>query len=609
MAKQSGSEQPGYLCDFAELDWDDGTPRSGTYGDIYWNKGSPIAEKKHVFVSPFERHIGELPSHSQVTIGELGFGFGINCLLTADLWQKMPKDRMLNYVSIEKHPIKPGALAKCIGEYNFAFADELNAQYPPPYRGQHVIWLAQNIRLLLVFDDVNPALANLDAQVDFWYLDGFAPSKNEEMWQGDLFRKLYSRSRAGTRITSYSVAGSVRRGLDQAGFQILKVPGFGQKKEMLTATRPGTWSARTHGTQSVAIIGAGIAGQYCAEALERRNIESQLIDRGLPGPSHIPQLSVLPQLAATAETKYRLSLNASQYMRHSAAFHPSGLLWRGKDEQECERLKAISAHFPDDLIEAISEFDFQYHQAGWLNFHELCTTLSIKTTDAHVDRIVYSGQWQCLGRQAAHTDEKESLVATADHLIIATGYSTTLLPPQLTVSGIRGQAMSVATQGIDQIINSSVTIFPTAPLSEHLPEQQGRSVISGTYARTDDLTFNPDDAAHLLAEARKHIKIDDSTAEHYMGIRAIARDRLPVIGPAPDWHALEQVNRLSAVTSLQPGLHFCSAFGSRGATHARLCAEHVVSKLLGEPAALGLAEQHLLSPARFMVRDQTRGLS
>nr|MCS5582006.1 hypothetical protein [Pseudomonadales bacterium] len=92
--------------------------------------------------------------------------------------------------------------------------------------------------------------------------------------------------------------------------------------------------------------------------------------------------------------------------------------------------------------------------------------------------------------------------------------------------------------------------------------------------------------------------------EPWQGIRAAARDRFPIFGQAPDWQKLHEFNRLSAVNEFQNGLYYCTAFGSRGATHARLAAEHLVSKILREPAALGLKEQRLMSPARFAIRNR-----
>lgn len=562
-----------YFVDTADIDWEQGSPVSRKYGDIYWHRGSPLEEKTQVFVEPLLALAGEAVAQSQVTVCELGFGFGLNCLLTAKAWQTMPDSCQLNLVSIEKHPVDQQELARFLGSLDFPHSDALLKGYPPPYRGQHVIWLAPNIRLLLIFEDVERALGNLDARVDCWYLDGFAPARNDAMWEPALYRKMFARSKPGTRVATYSAAGAVRRGLERAGFETGKRQGFGHKKEMLFATRPGTWEPDAHGRESISIIGAGMAGLFCFEALKKRQITCNLYDSGQAGPSSIPQLSVLPQLARAAETRYRFSLAASQFMQDAPGFHPSGLYWIGRTEEETQRLQEIATDFPDDLIEVRDDGAY-YHQAGWLAFQEL---------KDHLQPGIHQ------------TQIKDVTQVSADHVILATGFNRSLLPEQLQVRAIRGQAIEVGTSDIHHVINSLATIFPTV---------NGRSVISGTYENIDSDIVRDEETQSLLATARQYADINAAEVTPWAGVRAVSRDRLPVVGPAPDWQAAEQVNRVSALDRFQPGLHYCTAFASRGATHARLCAEHIVSKILGEPAALGLDEQQLLSPARFVVRDR-----
>ncbi|MBO6702671.1 MAG: tRNA (5-methylaminomethyl-2-thiouridine)(34)-methyltransferase MnmD [Pseudomonadales bacterium] len=562
-----------YLVDTAQIEWQEENPVSKVYGDIYWHRGSPLDEKAQVFLEPLLTLVQQPPERSQVTVCELGFGFGMNCLLTAQAWQQRPSSCQLNFVSIEKHPVDKVALEKFLKGLKFPHTERLLAGYPPPYRGQHIVWLAPNIRLLLIFEEVETALGNLDAEVDCWYLDGFAPAKNEAMWQAPLFRKMFARSRPGAQVATYSAAGNVRRGLERSGFETAKRPGFGQKREMLTAAKPGAWSPKAHGRESVSIIGAGIAGLFCYEALSRRGLSAELYDSGKAGPSAIPQLTVLPQLARAAETRYRFSVAASQYMRDAAGYHESGLHWIGRTEEETVRLKEISELFPDNLIEARSDGAF-YRNAGWLSFSELRDELSPAIIQRHIDRL----------------DDLSS-----DQVILATGFNRSLLPAQLQVRAIRGQAIEVRTSGIQHVVNSQATIFPTV---------NGKSVISGTYENIDSDVVREEETKELINTARKYVELDDSIVTPWTGIRAVSRDRLPVIGQAPDWQAAKEVNRVSAIREFQPGLHYCTAFASRGATHARLCAEHVVSKLLGEPAALGLEEQQLLSPARFVIRDR-----
>ena len=577
-----------YFLDPAELAWHDETPFSDTYQDIYWSghDGSPLNEKQTVFVEPVRTLARQCKPGSQITVCELGFGFGINCLLTADMWRDLPQDCYLNFISIEKHPVKKHDLATLLSKFEFSSSERLLEQYPPYYRGQHVIWLSDNVRLLLIFDDVDDALGNLDARVDMWFLDGFAPSKNEAMWQPALYQKMFSRSHPGAVVTTYSAAGEVRRGLGHAGFTTRKVDGFGRKKEMLNAKRPGIWQPTESLRNSITIIGAGLAGIFCAEALTRRGIEFQIIDGGDPGPSSIPQLAVMPQLALASEPRYRFSFAACHYMQSAPGYYKTGVHRWGQDTDEIKRLQQIAAQFPDEIIEFLNN-RMVMHEAGWLAFEETKRSIISQFTRAQIGSIRYDEQWQCL--------EGDNVISSSDHLILATGFNRKLLPDELEVRAIGGHAVSVKTSNLSQVINNDVTVFPT---------YEGRSIISGTYEREADPCINWSSINQLIQSGAKLVEFDGSSAEPWQGIRAAARDRFPIVGEAPDWQKLNEFNRLSAISEFQNGLHYCTAFGSRGATHARLAAEHLVSKILKEPAALGLREQRLMSPARFAIRNR-----
>ncbi len=577
-----------YLLEHADIRWADNAPVSNTYDDIYWQQGAAIEEKQNVFISPLNEMVGNLAGHTQFTVCELGFGFGINCLLAAEAWLSQPAEAQLNFVSIERHPQNRATLEKYLRQHNFTHTKALLAHYPHPYRGQHVIWLAPNVRLLLILNDVERALANLSADADIWFLDGFAPAKNADMWREAIFRKMFARSRPGARVATYTAAGDVRRGLGRSGFQVTLAPGFGRKQEMLAAVRPGDWQPAPHSSETVTILGGGIAGLYCAEALTRRGVNHRIIDSGIGGASSIPQLASFPQLAVAPEARYRFSLLASRFMQDSPGYHPTGLIWRGRNPNERERLKQIAADFPDELIREQADGDIHFTEAGWLGVDELRAAIHTPCISKRVTDILYKdGVWQCkAGRET---------LASANHLVLATGFSRALLDKRLQVRAVRGQAVSVETQQIHAVINDQVTIFPTSG---------GRSIISGTYARTDGSTVNPNETADLLKQARKLIEFDEQTAIPHVGIRAVSRDRLPIIGQVPGWDSLDGVNRVSGVTAFQPGLHLCTAFGSRGATHARLCAEDLVSRLLMEPAALDLEHRLILSPARFVIRDR-----
>ena len=135
---------------------------------------------------------------------------------------------------------------------------------------------------------------------------------------------------------------------------------------------------------------------------------------------------------------------------------------------------------------------------------------------------------------------------------------------------------------------------------------KGKSVVSGTYENSSALQISSEDTKLLQEKAETILGRSLQIGEEWVGLRASSRDRMPIVGQAPRWAALSKTQRVRDIKFFEPGLHYCLAFGSRGATHARLYSEHLVGKILGEPCALGKIEQTILSPARFCIRNQIR---
>ena len=312
-----------YVLEPAEIVWNDQSPYSREYRDIYGQENYVIREKLNVFVKRFAEFVKDIPRNSQVTVCELGLGFGISLLLTAEFWKSLPKSSRLNFVSIEKHPVSKADLKKMLQFLETSNKDQFISNYPMPFKGQHVIWIQENVRVLIVLDDVVSALSNLDANVDFWFLDGFSPAKNERMWDNQVFKKIRMLSRPGARALTYSSAGKVKLNLEDNGFKTKKERGFGKKKEMLTGYLDEKWLPAKLIDKDFTIIGSGLAGLFCAEALRKRNIQPTIIDMGAAGPSFIPQLSVFPLLAKRAEPQYLMSIAASEYMADAPGFFRS----------------------------------------------------------------------------------------------------------------------------------------------------------------------------------------------------------------------------------------------------------------------------------------------
>lgn len=237
----------------ASLTWNEqGTPVSREFGDVYFSNENGLEETRYVFLSGndlparFCRH-----SRPQFVVAETGFGTGLNFLA---LWQCFRQFRQrqpdavvksLRFISFEKFPL---LLDDLIAAHRFwpeltELASLLQAQWPPATPGRHRLSFDNDsLTLDLWFADVNQALPQLrgdsGAAIDCWFLDGFAPAKNSDMWNDALFEQMANLTNPGGTFATFTAAGFVRRGLQQAGFEVKKIKGFGSKREMLTGTKP-----------------------------------------------------------------------------------------------------------------------------------------------------------------------------------------------------------------------------------------------------------------------------------------------------------------------------------------------------------------------------------
>ncbi len=221
-----------------------GAPRSEQFDDVYFSAEDGLAETRHVFLAG-----NGLPEAWQgredFTICELGFGTGLNFLASWKLFEEtaQPAQR-LHFISIEKYPLSGEQIDDALIHWD---NPKNTVDTITPHRialckiyqeGGGVFNLAERVRLTLVIGDVNEALPQLDAHVDCWFLDGFKPSSNPEMWSNIVFENMARLSKSRASFATFTAAGFVRRGLQEAGFDVRKVPGFGRKRDMLVGFKP-----------------------------------------------------------------------------------------------------------------------------------------------------------------------------------------------------------------------------------------------------------------------------------------------------------------------------------------------------------------------------------
>jgi tRNA 5-methylaminomethyl-2-thiouridine biosynthesis bifunctional protein len=647
----------------ARLGWaEDGSPRSLDFDDVYYSSGGP-AESHHVFLQGNGLPGGWLQRDVPFTIIETGFGTGLNFLTTWDTWRRCGNDApRLHYVSIEAFPLRREDLQRALSAWPelAPLSDELAGDYPPPLPGQHrLLFDRGRVCLDLYIDDVHGALATMaeDSKLvaDAWYLDGFAPARNPEMWTDTLFTAMAGLSRRGTRLATFTSAGHVRRGLQAAGFTVTKVAGHGSKREMLQGSfeavppprraRSTPWHiATTPDTtaRSALVLGAGLAGATSAAALARRGWNVQVLEcAGVAGAasgnsqgvlytriSHRP--SELNSFALASYTfalrLYRRLLDSGQ-LRVGVDGELCGALHLGSEPEPLLRETLASLPELAQWVEAPRAAELSglagcpaglyYPDAGWMSPPAVCRAL--------LDHPLISLSEQC-GEVALHRDGDawtatgvEGELARAAVAVIACGTASTGVAglDWLPLRPIRGQVTELPT--CDSLSALRTVICHEGYIA---PARDGQHCIGATFDLGDEeADTRPDDHLRNLAQLREALPVlaaalPDTADTGRVGFRCASPDYLPLAGPVADrpafiedYAALRRNARrtIERTGSYQPGLFVSSGHGSRGLTSTPLAAELLASQVCGEPTPLPATLCRALSPSRFLIRDLARG--
>ncbi len=218
----------------SKLEWRDGDfPVSIQFDDPYYSITDGRAETDHVFINGNDL-IQRWPELQNCTIAELGFGTGLNFLETVKQWQALNLSiAKLNFISFEQYPITKEEMRKALSHW--PELESLSKKLSETWNPEKTIEseFSENIHLTIHIGDANIILPNLNFKADAWYLDGFSPAKNPELWSEALMLEVGKHTCLQGTFATYTAAGFVKRGLQAAGFEVKKVKGFGRKREML----------------------------------------------------------------------------------------------------------------------------------------------------------------------------------------------------------------------------------------------------------------------------------------------------------------------------------------------------------------------------------------
>jgi tRNA 5-methylaminomethyl-2-thiouridine biosynthesis bifunctional protein len=273
----------------AEVDFSDPlSPRSPRFDDRYHAACGAFEQAQHVFLGGSGLP-GRWQGRDDFTVLETGFGLGNNFLATCAAWRADPqRSRRLRFISIEKHPLRLADLRRALaGTSEPALAAALCDAWPPLTPDLHLLSFDDGrVELLLALGDATERLREIVAAVDAFFLDGFTPARNPQMWGPGIFKALSRLAAPGATAATWSAARPVREGLQQAGFAWRRADGIGGKFDITLAMFAPRVQARkpvarvgSPAVRRVAIVGAGLAGAACAQALAHEGLQCTVFDR------------------------------------------------------------------------------------------------------------------------------------------------------------------------------------------------------------------------------------------------------------------------------------------------------------------------------------------
>ncbi len=215
------------------LDWRDDIPVSTRFDDPYYSLENGLEETRHVFLSG-----NGLPERFRdgFHIAELGFGTGLNLLAALDLWRRTGQQGRLRFTSFEAYPLDGPQMIRA--QSAFPAVAEVARDLAPHWQDRATRITLPDLDFTLVTGDARETLPRWDGLADAWFLDGFAPARNPELWAPDLMAEVARHMAPGATAASYTAAGHVRRALAEAGLDVTRQPGYGRKRHMTTAKKP-----------------------------------------------------------------------------------------------------------------------------------------------------------------------------------------------------------------------------------------------------------------------------------------------------------------------------------------------------------------------------------
>ena len=594
-----------------DLEFTDTLPFARGHGDVYFS-GEGLDEKRAVFLGGCglpEAWAGR----EQFLVGELGFGTGLNLLALWELWRahRPSVTARLDVLSFEGllMPCRAAARVHAGWPELAALSAQLRDKWPERARGVQRIVLGDGVTLTLHVDDIGAAVAEARAQCDAWFLDGFAPAKNPEMWSAEVLGHVARMCAPGARAATYTVAGDVRRNLQAVGFEVARVPGHGRKKQRLEARLVAAGAPRAAGPKRVAIIGGGIAGACAARAFVRRGCAVTVYEQADQlgaGASGNPTALVMPRLDAADGPAARALLEAWLYARRfyselgADAVQVLDAVHLPRGEREVARFAKLMADPPLD------ETLLRAEGAGLRHLGAVAVR-----PEAALPQLV-AGAAVRFGARVTSVDGID-----ADLVVVCAGMGATEIvgSDSPAIEGRLGQVDWVAADGVARAVaDGGYTVeafgqivfgatFEAADGAPRVSEAASAHNLDILARLRPDVTamVSPPSSFDTIASRSFRMRATPATGAR-AAVRATTQDRLPFAGAAPG------KEKAPDGTPAPIERHrLIGGLGSRGFLWGPLLAEKVASETFGEPSPVEACVAECLNPGRFRARAMRRG--
>lgn len=650
------------------------TPVSDKFDDVYFSNQDGLAETHYVFLEGnqlWERWVNYQEAH--FVIAETGFGTGLNFFAVTTLFrefrQKHPDSplKRLYFISFEKYPLLLDALQQAHLAYpQFShLAQHLQQHWLNPIQGCYRFHFDETT-LDLWFGDVAENLPQLgdymNSKIDAWFLDGFAPSKNPDMWNEQLYQQMFRFTKPQGTFATFTAASAVRKGLENAGFNITKRKGFGKKRECLsgqkTHEKPTALSApwfqgqpANLKEQDIAIIGGGIASLCTAISLVKRGAKITIYcedEQTALNASGNKQGAFYPQLSDDNDRNIRFYIHAFAYghqflqwvIQQQIEFEHEfcGVaLCAYNDKAESKLNKIAALNLPSDLYQSLSQTELSEKvglplpfggafipQGAWLAPRQLVQHafaflekqgVQIKTLQKVTALSQTEHGWQIT--------TAENKTFCHEVVVLANGHKLTEFKQtqKLPLYPVRGQVSQIPTS--ENLLKLKTVLcydgYLTPPDQAKVSHCIGASHVRDNATREFSLTEQQENQQKIQQNIPEEWtkEVDTSGNLARIGVRCSVRALTPMMGAVPHFSAQQAQyqnlfnlrRRKQPIEQAEnyPNLYLIGALGSRGLTSAPFLGETLASLIYGEPLPMSEDLIHNLMPNRSWVRRWLKG--